>query len=140
MFARAKCGKKLPSLQVVYCPECGKDISAYYLVDKAEQKNNDSKAETYDNIDFLDDEETDNLPIWGHSKYDPILESFLKGPYELVKVEVPERDADYLKTQLGKRIIALKLEEAIEISVVNGVTYLEKLSTTPKKKKRGLFF
>ena len=60
------------------------------------------------------------------SKYDPILDDFLKSEYELVKVEVPERNANYLRTQLKKRIDARKLENKVEISVVNNVAYLEK--------------
>jgi hypothetical protein len=59
------------------------------------------------------------------SKYDPILDAFLESPDGLVKVEVPEKDANYLRTQLNKRIDARKLS-GVKVSVVNNVCYLEK--------------
>ena len=61
------------------------------------------------------------------SKYDPILDSFLDGEHDLVKVEVPEKDANYLRTQLNKRIEARDIENRVKVSVVNNVAYLEKL-------------
>ena len=61
------------------------------------------------------------------SKYDPILDSFLEGEYELVKVEVINKDANYLRTQLNKRIKARGIENKVKVSVVNSVTYLEKV-------------
>jgi hypothetical protein len=60
------------------------------------------------------------------SKYDPIIDSFMKSEHELVKVEVPEKDANYLRTQLKKRIDARDLQNSIEVSVVNNIAYLEK--------------
>jgi hypothetical protein len=60
------------------------------------------------------------------SKYDPIIDSFLKSEHELVKVEVPDKDANYLRTQLKKRVDARDLQDKIEVSVVNNVAYLEK--------------
>ena len=60
------------------------------------------------------------------SKYDPIIDSFMKSEHELVKVEVPEKDANYLRTQLKKRIDARDLQDKIEVSVVNNIAYLEK--------------
>ena len=60
------------------------------------------------------------------SKYDPIIDSFLKSEHELVKVEVPEKDANYLRTQLKKRVDARDLQDKVEVSVVNNVAYLEK--------------
>jgi hypothetical protein len=60
------------------------------------------------------------------SKYDPIIDSFMKSEYELVKVEVPEKDANYLRTQLKKRIDARDFQDKIEVSVVNNIAYLEK--------------
>ena len=61
------------------------------------------------------------------SKYDPILDSFLNGEYPLVKVEVANKDANYLRTQLNKRIEARNLQNKVKISVVNNVAYLEKV-------------
>lgn len=60
------------------------------------------------------------------SKYDPIIDSFLKSEHELVKVEVPDKDANYLRTQLKKRVDARDLQDKVEVSVVNNVAYLEK--------------
>ena len=58
------------------------------------------------------------------SKYDPILDRFIEGTDNLVKVTVEGRDANYLRTQLKKRIEAKGL--SLKTSVVNGVLYLEK--------------
>ena len=60
------------------------------------------------------------------SKYDPIIDSFMKSAHDLVKVEVPEKDANYLRTQLKKRIDARDLQDKVEVSVVNNIAYLEK--------------
>jgi hypothetical protein len=61
------------------------------------------------------------------SKYDPILDSFLESEHELVKVEVRNKDANYLRTQLNKRIEARDIENKVKVSVVNNVAYLEKV-------------
>jgi hypothetical protein len=61
------------------------------------------------------------------SKYDPILDSFLSGVHELVKVEVANKDANYLRTQLNKRIEARDQQDKVKVSVVNNVAYLEKV-------------
>jgi hypothetical protein len=60
------------------------------------------------------------------SKYDPIIDKFCDGESNLVKVEVAGREANYLRTQLKKRIDARELDKQIEVSVVNNSTYLEK--------------
>ena len=60
------------------------------------------------------------------SKYDPIIDSFLESEHDLVKVEVADKDANYLRTQLKKRIDARDLQSNIEVSVVNNIAYLEK--------------
>ncbi len=61
------------------------------------------------------------------SKYDPILDSFLNGEHDLVKVEVANKDANYLRTQLNKRIEARDMLNQVKVSVVNNVAYLEKV-------------
>ena len=58
------------------------------------------------------------------SKYDPILDAFMEGTENLVEVTVPGKDANYLRTQLKKRIEAKGLR--VKTSVVNNVLYLEK--------------
>ena len=60
------------------------------------------------------------------SKYDPILDQFIKGTETLVEVSVEGKDANYLRTQLNKRIEAKKLGNKVKVSVVNNVAYLEK--------------
>ncbi len=59
------------------------------------------------------------------SKYDPLLDAFIAGTDNLVAVTVPDKDANYLRTQLNKRIDARKLS-GVKVSVVNNVCYLEK--------------
>jgi hypothetical protein len=61
------------------------------------------------------------------SKYDPILDSFVNGAHNLVKVEVENKDANYLRTQLNKRIEARDMGDRVKVSVVNNVAYLEKM-------------
>ena len=60
------------------------------------------------------------------SKYDPIIDAFLDSEETLVTVEVKGKDANYLRTQLKKRIDARDLQDKVEVSVVNNITYLEK--------------
>jgi hypothetical protein len=60
------------------------------------------------------------------SKYDPILDAFMADTNELVTVKVEGKDANYLRTQLNKRIDAKGLGNSIKVSVVNNVCYLEK--------------
>jgi len=60
------------------------------------------------------------------SKYDPIIDAFMEGEEDLVEVNVSGKDANYLRTQLNKRIEARNLKN-IKVSVVNNVCYLEKI-------------
>jgi len=60
------------------------------------------------------------------SKYDPILDSFMESKHTLVKVEVEDKDANYLRTQLNKRIEAREIANKVKVSVVNNIAYLEK--------------
>jgi len=59
------------------------------------------------------------------SKYDPIVDAFAEGTESLVEVTVEGKDANYLRTQLNKRIEAKGLN--VKTSVVNNILYLEKL-------------
>ena len=61
------------------------------------------------------------------SKYDPIVDKFMNGKANLAKVEIEGKEANYVRTQLKKRIDARGLNDKLEVSVVNNVTYLEKL-------------
>ena len=60
------------------------------------------------------------------SKYDSIIDQFFEGTSSLCKVEVPGKNASYVRLQLKKRIDARELGKQIEVSVVNNITYLEK--------------
>ena len=59
------------------------------------------------------------------SKYDPIIDEFMSGTDDLVSVDVKGKDANYIRTQLKKRIEARELS-GIKTSVVNDTAYLEK--------------
>ena len=58
------------------------------------------------------------------SKYDPVLDAFMAGTDSLVAVEIAGKDANYIRTQLNKRIDAKNLR--VKVSVVNNIVYLEK--------------
>ena len=60
------------------------------------------------------------------SKYDPIIDAFLESENNLVTVEAEGKEANYLRTQLKKRIDARDLQDKVEVSVVNKLAYLEK--------------
>ena len=60
------------------------------------------------------------------SKYDPVLNRFMERAANLVEVSMEGRDANYLRTQLNKRIEARNLRN-VKVSVVNNVCYLEKI-------------
>ena len=59
------------------------------------------------------------------SKYDPIIDAFLKFEHPLVTVTT-EKDPNYLRTQLMKRITSRELS-TITVSVANSEVYLEKV-------------
>jgi hypothetical protein len=61
------------------------------------------------------------------SKYDPIIDTFVQGEFGLVEVTLEGKDANYLRTQLNKRIEARRLGSNVKVSVVNNVAYLEKV-------------
>lgn len=60
------------------------------------------------------------------SKYDPIMDAFMSGTNNLVKVDVEGKDANYLRLQLNNRIEARDLSD-LKVSVVNDACYLEKV-------------
>jgi len=60
------------------------------------------------------------------SKYDQIINKFCEGKSDLVRVDVPGKEANYLRMQLKKRIVARELDNQIKVSVVNNIAYLEK--------------
>lgn len=68
------------------------------------------------------------------SKYDPLLDAFQESDEVLVSVEVEGKDANYLRTQLNKRIDARRMT-GFKTSVVNNVLYLEKNAEKKAEKK-----
>lgn len=60
------------------------------------------------------------------SKYDPILDAFLKQDQKMVTITIDGKEANYIRTQLNKRISAEKKYSGIKISVINNIAYLEK--------------
>ena len=60
------------------------------------------------------------------SKYDPVLDAFIRGEANLVQVTIEGKEANYLRTQLNKRIESRNLSN-VKVSVVNNRAYLEKL-------------
>ena len=59
------------------------------------------------------------------SKYDSLIDSFLEGEHNLVSVEVPGKESNYLRAQLNKRIEKRRLSN-INVSVVYNQVFLEK--------------
>ncbi len=59
------------------------------------------------------------------SKYDSLIDAFISGSNNLVSADVEGKEANYLRTQLGKRIEARNLQN-VKVSVVNNICYLEK--------------
>jgi hypothetical protein len=60
------------------------------------------------------------------SKYDPVLDAFVAHDGKLVEVTLEGKDANYIRTQLNKRITDEPKFKGISVSVVNNVAYLEK--------------
>jgi len=60
------------------------------------------------------------------SKYDPVLEAIQKSTGMMGTIEIPNIDGNYIRTQLKKRIDALKVTN-IKLSVVNNQCYYEKI-------------
>ncbi len=59
------------------------------------------------------------------SKYDPIIEAFLKSKDKMVTLSIEGKEANYIRTQIDKRLTA-KGVKTITVSVVNNICYLEK--------------
>ena len=61
------------------------------------------------------------------SKYDPIIDQFLRGGHDLVEIDVKGRNPIYVKSQLRRRIKDRKLE--IATSSAGSFVYLERISS-----------
>lgn len=67
------------------------------------------------------------------SKYDVIIDALKESDEELLEVKVKGKEANYLRTQLKKRIEALGLEDTFEATVTNDICFIKRKK--PKKKK-----
>jgi len=61
------------------------------------------------------------------SKYDPIIDRFIMEKHDLVKVEVKDKDAGYMRINLNRLIISRGMKDRVKASVVSGGVYLEKI-------------
>lgn len=61
------------------------------------------------------------------SKFDPVIDAFLDGPHELVKVEMEGQTGYQFTRSLNMRIESRMLEGEVEASTINDVIYLEKI-------------
>lgn len=89
----------------------------------------ETETKKYD-FEFEEVEE-EGLPKTTYTKgsmYDPIVEAFLASPKDIVKL-TPHKDetANYLRTQIVKRIEAKEVKDKIKASVVNNKVYLQKI-------------
>jgi hypothetical protein len=86
-----------------------------------------------DEIQFTLDE-VDKIPSRRYrkgSKYDAVLDQFIESKTKLVKVEIPGKEANYIRTQIAKRLVAREDIKNIKTSVINDVCYLEIVDTLP---------
>ena len=63
------------------------------------------------------------------SKYDPIIDQFIAGGEKLVEITVEDKKANYVASQLNKRLGLRELENEIEASAAQDFVYLEKKHT-----------
>jgi len=61
------------------------------------------------------------------SKYDPIIDRFLDGEHDLVRVDVVGKNPRFMASVLYGRIKARELGDRIESYIVNNCLYLEKV-------------
>lgn len=104
---------------------------------KKESKKQPTEKVEKEKQSFFKMENVTSKPQRGYrkgSKYDAILNQFLNSTQTLVTLEIPDVKGNYIATQLTKRIVALNLTSKIDVSVINGLAYLEKIdkSTSPK--------
>jgi hypothetical protein len=63
----------------------------------------------------------------GSSKYDLIIDRFLRGNQERIIVQFSGKKASYLRSQLKKRIDYRKLHDKVRTYVSKELAYLEKI-------------
>jgi len=60
------------------------------------------------------------------SIFDPLINAFIKSGHTLVEIDIKDKKAGYMVTQLKNRIKKRELEIDIEVSHGGGFVYLEK--------------
>lgn len=65
------------------------------------------------------------------SRYDTVLEAIKKSTDAMGIITIPNKEANYIRTQLQKRINALNVKN-LKLSVVNNKCYYEKIAPTEK--------
>jgi hypothetical protein len=84
------------------------------------------KSMANNSFTLVDVEEKPRKTSSRKNKYQPIITMFCEKTSNLCRVEVPGKNANYVRLQLKKRIDALELGKEVKASVINGVVYLEK--------------
>ncbi len=83
------------------------------------------------NFEIIPIEEEPERKYVKGSKYDPIIDSFIERKVKLSLLRVTKDDsselldANYLRTQLNKRIVARKLTKQIGVTVINNLCYMK---------------
>jgi len=96
------------------------------MTEKPEHEETDTKEDTELKYSFEPVKAIPGRKYKKGSKYDPVLDAFLKSKEKLVKVTIPGRDANYIRTQLKKRLDARPDCKGVEVSVTNNIAFLEK--------------
>jgi hypothetical protein len=92
---------------------------------------------TTENFEFelMTETEMPNTTYQKGSKYDPILDKFLASGIKIVSIKPKgEEDANYMRTQIKKRLDKRKMNDKITASVVNNKVYLQ--IPTPKVEEK----
>jgi hypothetical protein len=97
----------------------------------------EGKKMTTENYEFelMPETEMPNTTYQKGSKYDPILDKFLASGIKIVSIKPKaEEDANYMRTQIKKRLDKRKMNDKITASVVNNKVYLQ--IPTPKVEEK----
>jgi ATP-dependent protease HslVU (ClpYQ) ATPase subunit len=77
-------------------------------------------------FDLVEETEMPKTTYVKGSKYDTILDKFIVSSMKLVSISMPDEEANYLRTQIKKRLDSRKLNDSLIASVVNNKVYLQK--------------
>lgn len=86
-------------------------------------------------FELVTETEMPNTTYQKGSKYDAILDKFLSSGIKLVSIKPKvDEDANYMRTQIKKRLDKRKMNDKITASVVNNKVYLQ--IPTPKVEEK----